>query len=58
MFEWLIHKSKIEKLQERYKRLMRKSFELSLKDKQKSDVVHNEALKIKHQIRQLKHQQS
>ena len=56
MFDWLVHKNKIEKLQERYKELMRKSFELSLKDKKKGDAFHDEALRLKNKIQQLRYQ--
>jgi len=56
MFKWLQHRDKIEKLQEHYKKLMRKSFELSLKNKKKGDAFHDEALRLKNKIQQLRYQ--
>jgi len=50
MNNWFKHKEKIQILQDRYIRLMRKSYELALRDKEKSDKAHEEACRIKNEL--------
>ncbi|MBA3986096.1 MAG: Lacal_2735 family protein [Flavobacteriales bacterium] len=50
MNNWFIHKEKIQILQDQYIRLMRKSYELALRDKEKSDKTHEEACRIKNEL--------
>jgi hypothetical protein len=54
MNEWFSNKSKLEQLQEKYRLLMRKSFEIAAKDKKTSDYIHKQALAIKREISILK----
>ncbi len=54
MNNWFKHKEKIQILQDRYIRLMRKSYELALKDKEKSDKAHEEACRIKNELNQIR----
>lgn len=54
MKSWFRHKDKIEILQERFVYLMRKSYELALRDKEKSDKANDEACCIKKELRKLK----
>lgn len=54
MNEWFSNKSKLEHLQEKYRLLMRKSFEIAAKDKKTSDYIHKQALAIKREISILK----
>ncbi|WP_139855053.1 Lacal_2735 family protein [Aequorivita sinensis] len=46
-------KSKLEKLEEKYTLLMKKSFETSLKDVDKSELFQSQADKIKSEIQRL-----
>ncbi|WP_313112164.1 Lacal_2735 family protein [Aequorivita sediminis] len=46
-------KSKLEKLEEKYTLLMKKSFEASLKDIEKSESFQSQADKIKSEIQRL-----
>ena len=52
MFSWFKKKSKLERLKDEYASLMRKSYEIALKDAEKSEEVHRRAdelfLKIKY----------
>ncbi len=50
---WFKKKSKSEKLNDKYKHLMKKSFELALVDKHKSEKVHHQAEKLFQEIKQL-----
>ncbi len=50
MFTWFKRKSKLEKLRERYTALMRKSYEVALRDPQKSEIVHTQADRIYKEI--------
>ncbi|NCT17651.1 MAG: hypothetical protein COZ75_05825 [Flavobacteriaceae bacterium CG_4_8_14_3_um_filter_34_10] len=54
MNNWYKHKDKIEILQERFIFLMRKSYELALRDKEKSDKTNEEACCIKKELNKLK----
>ena len=54
MVEWLKSKSQIEKLEERYAQLMKRSFKIALKDKTKSDSLSEEADALLQRIRILK----
>ncbi|PKO99392.1 MAG: hypothetical protein CVU03_01875 [Bacteroidetes bacterium HGW-Bacteroidetes-2] len=51
---WFRHKEKIEILQERFIYLMRKSYELALRDKEKSDKTNEEACSIKKELNKLR----
>jgi hypothetical protein len=53
MKNWFQKKSKIETLKEKYTLLMKKSFEIALKDKRKSEKIHSQADKIFQEIRYL-----
>lgn len=53
MIGWFKKKSKIENLKTRYRDLMKKSYEVSLKDPQKSEKVHRQADKIFQEIKYL-----
>lgn len=55
---WFRKKSKIEKLQERYTHLMRRSFEMALKDTDKSEKMHLQADKVLREIQSLSLQHS
>ncbi|NGX83759.1 Lacal_2735 family protein [Aequorivita sp. KMM 9714] len=46
-------KSKLEKLEDKYTLLMKKSFEISLKDVEKSELFHSQADKIMSEIQRL-----
>ena len=46
-------KSKLEKLEEKYTLLMKKSFETSLKDVDKSELFQSQANRIKSEIQRL-----
>ena len=48
--------TKLEKLKKRYKNLMRKSYEIALKDKEKSDYIHDKAEQVLKQIKSLRYQ--
>ncbi|SEL78800.1 hypothetical protein SAMN04487910_3254 [Aquimarina amphilecti] len=56
MFYWPRDKSNLEKLQKRYCRLMKTAYNLAIKNKEKSDLIHDEANKILIEIKKLKHQ--
>lgn len=49
-------KSKLEQLKEKYKSYMRKSFQLALKDRDKSQIAHHKACEIQEEINLLKMQ--
>jgi hypothetical protein len=51
MLSWLKKKTEIEKLKERYRKLMKKSYTTALTDKQKSDKIHDEARYIFNRIK-------
>ncbi|WP_347372933.1 Lacal_2735 family protein [Aequorivita sp. Q41] len=50
---WFRKKSRIEKLKEKYRLLMKKSFETALKDEVKSEKMHQQADKIFQEIKYL-----
>ena len=50
MFDWFRKKSRLERLRERYTSLMRKSYEIALRDPKKSERVHSQADKIYEEI--------
>lgn len=58
MFYWSKDKSDLEKLQKRYCRLMKSSYIIALKDKEKSDHLNEEANKLLIEIKKLDHKQS
>ncbi len=50
---WLKRKSRVEKLEQKYKELMRKSFNVALNDKDESEKVQKQAYKVYDEIRYL-----
>ncbi len=46
-------KSKIERLKDRYRQLMKKSYEIALRDTEKSERVHNQANELFQEIQYL-----
>ncbi|MCB0465200.1 MAG: Lacal_2735 family protein [Aequorivita sp.] len=57
MTSWFRKKSKIEKLKVRYTYLMRRSFEMALKDTEKSEKLHRQADNLFKEIKQQSYQQ-
>lgn len=53
MIEWLRNKTKLQKLQYKYCKLMKSAYTLAPKDKKKSDLIHEEANKIMKEIQEL-----
>ena len=53
MYNWFRKKSRIEQLKERYRLLMKRSFELSSKDPVKSEKAHQQADRIFQEIQYL-----
>lgn len=58
MMNWFKKKSRVERLKDRYTYLMRRSYETSLKDTEKSESLHQQALNLFQEIRYLSLQQS
>lgn len=56
MMNWFKRETKLEKLKKRYKSLMRRSYEIALKDKEKSDHIHDKAEAVFKQIQLLRYQ--
>ncbi|RFN59969.1 Lacal_2735 family protein [Marixanthomonas ophiurae] len=56
MMNWFKKETKLDKLKKRYKYLMRKSYEIALKDKEKSDYIHDKAEAVFEQIKSLRYQ--
>lgn len=57
MFRLFEPRSTLERLQEKYTFLMRRSFELALIDKQRSDLLNQKACKILGEIRRMEKNQ-
>ncbi len=53
---WFKKETKLDKLKKRYKNLMRKSYEIALSDKEKSDYIHHKAEEVYKQIKSLRYQ--
>lgn len=53
MFGWFTRKSKLERLKTRHRDLMRKSYELSLNDPEKSEKLHRQAEKVYEELQKL-----
>ncbi|MAZ71968.1 MAG: hypothetical protein CMC70_02365 [Flavobacteriaceae bacterium] len=53
MSSWLKRKSRIEKLEQKYAELMRKSFRVALKDRKESEKVQKQAYKVFDEIKYL-----
>jgi hypothetical protein len=53
MFRLFEPRSTLEKLQEKYSFLMRRSYELALIDKNRSDMLNDKARKILQEIRRM-----
>lgn len=53
MFFWFKKKSKLERLQDEYTSLMRKSYNIALRDAKKSEEVHRQADELFQQIKYL-----
>lgn len=56
--EWFRKKSKIEGLEDKYTYLMRRSYETSLRDIEKSERLHQQAVNLFQEIRYLSLHQS
>jgi len=56
MLKWLRNKTELQKLQHQYCKLMKNSYHLALRDKEKSDYLHDRANKILQEIKKLEHQ--
>ncbi|MHA6279772.1 Lacal_2735 family protein [Salinimicrobium sp. CAU 1759] len=57
MFRLFEPRSTLERLREKYTFLMRRSFELALVDKPRSDVLNDKACKILEEIRRMERNQ-
>lgn len=57
MFRLFEPRSTLERLQEKYCFLMRRSFELALIDKERSDLLNDKACKILEEIRRMERDQ-
>ena len=57
MFRLFEPRSTLERLQEKYTFLMRRSYELALVDKQRSDLLNEKACKILQEIRRMEKNQ-
>jgi hypothetical protein len=57
MFRLFEPRSTLERLQEKYSFLMRRSFELALVDKTRSDMLNDKACKILEEIRRMESNQ-
>ncbi len=55
MLKWLKNKNQLQKLQSKYCKLMKSSYNLAVTDKQKSDYINTEAHKILIEIKKLEH---
>lgn len=55
---WFTKKSRLENLKERYRALMRKSYELALRDTEKSERIHRQADKLFQEIQYLNFRQA
>ncbi|WP_445012616.1 Lacal_2735 family protein [Aquimarina mycalae] len=56
MLNRLRGKTELQKLQSQYCKLVKSSYNLAIKDKDKSDHLHKEAIKILDQIKKIEHQ--
>ncbi|WP_378177257.1 Lacal_2735 family protein [Aquimarina sp. SS2-1] len=56
MFYWAKEKTNLEKLKKKYCRLMKTAYNLAIKDKEKSDRLHEEASKILQEIKKIEQQ--
>ena len=54
MFSWFKKKSELEKLQEKYNRLMEEAFKLSTSNRMASDAKYAEADEIANQMEQIR----
>ncbi|WP_299213710.1 Lacal_2735 family protein [uncultured Aquimarina sp.] len=52
---WSKDKTDLQKLQKRYCRLIKNAYNLAIKDKEKSDLLHEEANKILTEIKKMEH---
>ena len=57
MFRLFEPRSTMERLQEKYTFLMRRSFELAVVDKKRSDLLNDKACKILQEIRRMENDQ-
>lgn len=53
LLDWFRRKTELEKLKERYSRLMKKSYHTALYNKQKSDEINREARQLYSKIKKL-----
>ncbi|WP_299437945.1 Lacal_2735 family protein [uncultured Aquimarina sp.] len=56
MFNWSKDKTDLKKLQKQYCRLMKSAYNLAIKNKEKSDRLHDEANQILAEIKKIEHQ--
>ncbi|KAA1246050.1 Lacal_2735 family protein [Aquimarina sp. RZ0] len=56
MYHLLKGKTELERLQKQYSKMMKNAYELALKDKTKSDDLHEKASKILIEIKKIEHQ--
>ncbi|MCK8521949.1 Lacal_2735 family protein [Aquimarina sp. D1M17] len=53
MFYWLKNKSELQKLRDNYCKLMKKAYLTAIKDKEKSDALHQQAHEILKEIKRI-----
>ncbi len=58
MLKWIREKTELQKLQLQYCKLMKRSYQTAIKDKQKSDFLHDQAHKILLEIQKIEQPQS
>ncbi|RZT00200.1 hypothetical protein EV197_1436 [Aquimarina brevivitae] len=51
MFDWIQNKTELQLLKEKYCKLMKKSYQLALSDKKKSDALNLEAKQLLSKIK-------
>lgn len=54
MLNWFRRKTQLDKLKERYRRLMRKSYQVALHDTEESDNINREARNLLEKIKEYK----
>jgi len=55
MFNWSKDKTDLQKLQKQYCRLMKSAYNLAIKNKEKSDRLHDEANQVLAEIKKIEH---
>ncbi len=54
MFRIFDNKTREERLCEKYSKLMERSYKIALRDKERSDQLHNKAVKILNELKRMK----